>query len=90
MGCCQRICKVSSPFLVLADSRLFSRYVDTPRAVVRKLKFGPGKGNRRIIMLYSNRMEIRDVSEVLLYQYTLTAKIHALPIGCTGRSAEMG
>ena len=57
---------------------------------MRKLKFGPGKGNRRIIMLYSNRMEIRDVSEVLLYQYTLTAKIHALIIGCTGRSAEMG
>ena len=39
--------------------------METPKAVIRKVKFGPGKGNRRSLILYSNRLDIRDIFEVI-------------------------
>lgn len=47
---------LSSPF----------RYIETPKSLIKKMKFGPGKGNRRLFILYSNRVEIRDIKEVIL------------------------
>lgn len=43
--------------------------IDTPRSVIRKIKFGPGKGNKRFLVLYSNRLDIRDIKEGMLSQF---------------------
>jgi hypothetical protein len=45
-------------------------YIETPKANIKKIKFGPGKGNKRTLILYHNRIDIRDVYEdILLGQY---------------------
>lgn len=31
---------------------------------VKKIRFAPGKGNTKILILYSNRLDVRDALEV--------------------------
>ncbi len=40
------------------------RTVETPRAAVKKLRFAPGKGNTKLMVLYNSRLDIRDASSV--------------------------
>ncbi len=40
------------------------RTIENPRMVVRKIRFAPGKGNSKILVLYTTRLEIRDTTSV--------------------------
>lgn len=40
----------------------YCRTVETPRAAVKKLRFAPGKGNTKLIVLYNSRLDIRDAA----------------------------
>ena len=37
-----------------------TRSLETHRGVIKKLRFAPGKGNYKLLVLYHNRMETRD------------------------------
>ena len=39
------------------------RTVETPKALVKKIRFAPGKGNSKMFVLYNSRFDIRDVGE---------------------------
>ena len=43
------------------------RTSETPRAPVRKIRFAPGKGNTKLMVLYASRMDIKDASNVRVY-----------------------
>ncbi len=45
------------------------RTVETPRAAVKKLRFAPGKGNTKLMVLYNSRLDIRDASSVSVAVY---------------------
>jgi hypothetical protein len=58
-----------SPFFSLAFSLppslpppppLSTRSLETHRGAIRKLRFAPGKGNYKLLILYHNRLETRD------------------------------
>ena len=36
----------------------------TIKGVIRKVRFAPGKGNLKFLVLYNNRLEIRNALEV--------------------------
>ena len=40
------------------------RTIETPRAVVKKLRFAPGKGNSKLFVLYNTQLDIRDTLSV--------------------------
>ena len=51
-----------------------SRYMDATRGAIKKMRFGPGKGNKRLVMLYSTRLDIREIYEVHLVLLASTPK----------------
>lgn len=42
------------------------RAIETPRAPVKKIRFAPGKGNSKLLVLYTSRLDIRDFMTVSL------------------------
>ncbi len=57
------------------------RTVETPRAAVKKLRFAPGKGNTKLMVLYNSRLDIRDASSVsgCIYIYTVAVQYPPTP-----------
>lgn len=50
--------------LFFHDNRLnHTRSIETPRAVIKKLRFAPGKGNSKLFVLYNTRLDIRDTQQ---------------------------
>lgn len=58
----------SIPALELATLSL-TRRLETPRGTIKKLRFAPGKGNSKLFVLYSNRLDIRDTQSVSYYRH---------------------
>ncbi|XP_019864425.1 PREDICTED: WD repeat-containing protein 11-like isoform X2 [Amphimedon queenslandica] len=49
--------------LILWDINASSlKYLETPKSQIKKMKFGPGKGNKRLLVLYNNRLDIREIN----------------------------
>lgn len=54
----------SLPYSLLPSLPPMHRTIETPRAVVKKLRFAPGKGNSKLFVLYNSRLDIRDTQQV--------------------------
>ena len=51
----------------------------TSRGVIKKVRFAPGKGNLKFLVLYNNRLEIRNALEVSpLHQSISTVPVMAV------------
>jgi len=51
---------LSLAFFLLA----FNRTLEHPRMGVRKIRFAPGKGNSKLLILFTTRLEIREMATV--------------------------
>ena len=51
--------------LLLSILGRVSRSVPTHRGWIRKLKFAPGRGNMKLIILFSDGVEVWDAKEVI-------------------------
>lgn len=45
---------------------LFIRGISTHRGWIKKIRFGPGKGNMKILVLYNDGVDVWDVKDVRL------------------------
>lgn len=54
---------VSEGRLVLYEPLFLARVLPTQRGSVRRLKFGPGKGNTKMVALFSDGLDIWDAQD---------------------------
>ena len=52
------------------------RTLETPRGALKKLRFAPGKGNTKMLVLYGTRLDVRDALGVSLFKSLLTLTSH--------------
>ena len=55
----------------------FSRGIPTHRGWVKKIRFAPGKGNQKLLVMYTDGAEVWDTKEVSLHAPSLAADMSA-------------
>ena len=55
--------EAASSYSNVKNGLIFST-IASAKGSVRRIRFAPGKGNTKILILYSNRLDVRDALEV--------------------------
>lgn len=51
-------------FICLISKYFFIRGISTNRGWIKKIRFGPGKGNMKILVLFNDGVDVWDVKDV--------------------------